>query len=199
MKEDKSKNIIIIFLTVIIIILLIIIALFLTGKINVNNKNDNLDNKNEVIENNNSNNDVKETWIDKLLSYNISNVKLSRTRRKDLGDAQDIDKEVSLSKEQHKQILDKVNTNKLVKTYSLGRGGPQRDQLTVSYQINNQKYTFEVFAGSIVLDSADEELKNIFNNSNYEERNTEYKNQAGAFYYYSIEEYNESIFDEYFK
>lgn len=199
MKEDKSKNIIIIFLTVIIIILLIIIGLFLTGKINVNNKNDNLDNKNEVIENNNSNNDVKETWIDKLLSYNISNVKLSRTRRKDLGDAQDIDKEVSLSKEQLKQILDKVNTNKLVKTYSLGRGGPQRDQLTVSYQVNNQKYTFEVFAGSIVLDSADEELKNIFNNSNYEERNTEYKNQAGAFYYYSIEEYNESIFDEYFK
>ena len=63
----------------------------------------------------------------------------------------------------------------------------------------NQKYTFEVFAGSIVLDSADEEIKNIFNNSNYEERNTEYKNQAGAFYYYSIEEYNESIFDEYFK
>lgn len=178
---------------------MIIIALFLTGKINVNNKNDNLDNKNEVIENNNSNNDVKETWIDKLLSYNISNVKLSRTRRKDLGDSQDIDKEVTLSKEELKQILDKVNTNKLVKTYSLGRGGPQRDQLTVSYQINNQKYTFEVFAGSIVLDSADEEIKNIFNNSNYEERNTEYKNQAGAFYYYSIEEYNESIFDEYFK
>ena len=199
MKEDKSKNIIIIFLTVIIIILLIIIALFLTGKINVNNKNDNLDNKNEVIENNNSNNDVKETWIDKLLSYNISNVKLSRTRRKDLGDAQDIDKEVSLSKEQLKQILDKISTNKLVKTYSIGRGGQDRDHLTVSYQINNQKYTFEVFAGSIVLDSADEEIKNIFNNSNYEERNTEYKNQAGAFYYYSIEEYNESIFDEYFK
>ncbi len=199
MKEDKSKNIIIIFLTVIIIILLIIIALFLTGKINVNNKNDNLDNKNEVIENNNSNNDVKETWIDKLLSYNISNVKLSRTRRKDLGDSQDIDKEVTLSKEELKQILDKISTNKLVKTYSIGRGGQDRDHLTVSYQINNQKYTFEVFAGSIVLDSADEEIKNIFNNSNYEERNTEYKNQAGAFYYYSIEEYNESIFDEYFK
>ena len=199
MKEDKSKNIIIIFLTVIIIILLIIIALFLTGKINVNNKNDNLDNKNEVIENNNSNNDVKETWIDKLLSYNISNVKLSRTRRKDLGDAQDIDKEVSLSKEQLKQILDKVNTNKLVKTYSLGRGGQDRDHLTVSYQVNNQNYTFQIYYSSIVLDSANEELKNIFNDNNYEERNTEYKNQAGAFYYYSIEEYNESIFDEYFK
>lgn len=199
MKEDKSKNIIIIFLTVIIIILLIIIALFLTGKINVNNKNDNLDNKNKVIENNNSNNDVKETWIDKLLSYNISNVKLSRTRRKDLGDAQDIDKEVTLSKEELKQILDKISTNKLVKTYSIGRGGQDRDHLTVSYQINNQKYTFEVFAGSIVLDSADEELKNIFNNNNYEEKNTKYKNQEGSFYYYAIEGNIESIFDEYFK
>ena len=192
MKEDKSKNIIIIFLTVIIIILLIIIALFLTEKINVNNKN-------EVIENNNSNNDVKETWIDKLLSYNISNVKLSRTRRKDLGDAQDIDKEVSLSKEQLKQILDKVNTNKLVKTYSLGRGGPQRDQLTVSYQVNNQNYTFQIYYSSIVLEFANEELKNIFNNNNYEEKNTEYKNQEGSFYYYAIEGNIESIFDEYFK
>lgn len=199
MKEDKSKNIIIIFLTVIIIILLIIIALFLTGKINVNNKNDNLDNKNKVIENNNSNNDVKETWIDKLLSYNISEIKLSRKRNTQLGDSQDIDKEVTLSKEELKQILDKISTNKLVKTYSIGRGGQDRDHLTVSYQINNQKYTFEVFAGSIVLDSADEELKNIFNNNNYEEKNTKYKNQEGSFYYYAIEGNIESIFDEYFK
>ena len=179
MKEDKSKNIIIIMLTIIIILLLIILTLVLTGKVNVNNKNDKLDNKNDVIENNNT--------------------ELSRKRNIQLGDSQDIDKEVSLSKEELKQILDKISTDKLVKTYSLGRGGQDREHLTVSYQVNNQNYTFEVFAGSIVLDSADEEIKNIFNNSNYEERNTEYKNQAGAFYYYSIEEYNESIFDEYFK
>ena len=184
MKEDKSKNVIIIMLTIIIILLLIILTLVLTGKVNVNNKNDKLDNKNDVIENNNT----EVNWTDKLLSYNISEIKLSRKRNTQLGDSQDIDKEVTLSKEELKQILDKISTNKLVKTYSLGRGGQDRDHLTVSYQINNQKYTFEVFAGSIVLDSADEEIKNIFNNSNYEERNTEYKNQAGAFYYYSIEE-----------
>ena len=195
MKEDKSKNVIIIMLTIIIILLLIILTLVLTGKVNVNNKNDKLDNKNDVIENNNT----EVNWTDKLLSYNISEIKLSRKRNTQLGDTQDIDKEVTLSKEELKQILDKISTNKLVKTYSLGRGGQDRDHLTVSYQINNQKYTFEVFAGSIVLDSADEEIKNIFNNSIYEERNTEYKNRAGAFYYYSIEEYNESIFDEYFK
>jgi len=182
-------------LTIIIILLLIILTLVLTGKVNVNNKNDKLDNKNDVIENNNT----EVNWTDKLLSYNISEIKLSRKRNTQLGDSQDMDKEVTLSKEELKQILDKISTNKLVKTYSLGRGGQDRDHLTISYQVNNQNYTFEVFAGSIVLDSADEEIKNIFNNSNYEERNTEYKNQAGAFYYYSIEEYNESIFDEYFK
>ena len=195
MKEDKSKNVIIIMLTIIIILLLIILTLVLTGKVNVNNKNDKLDNKNDVIENNNT----EVNWTDKLLSYNISEIKLSRKRNTQLGDSQDIDKEVTLSKEELKQILDKISTNKLVKTYSLGRGGQDRDHLTVSYQINNQKYTFEVFAGSIVLDSADEEIKNIFNNNNYEEKNIEYKNQAGAFYYYSIEEYNENMFDEYFK
>lgn len=195
MKEDKSKNVIIIMLTIIIILLLIILTLVLTGKVNVNNKNDKLDNKNDVIENNNT----EVNWTDKLLSYNISEIKLSRKRNTQLGDSQDIDKEVTLSKEELKQILDKISTNKLVKTYSLGRGGQDRDHLTVSYQINNQKYTFEVFAGSIVLDSADEEIKNIFNNNNYEEKNIEYKNQAGSFYYYSIEEYNENIFDEYFK
>ena len=195
MKEDKSKNVIIIMLTIIIILLLIILTLVLTGKVNVNNKNDKLDNKNDVIENNNT----EVNWTDKLLSYNISEIKLSRKRNTQLGDSQDIDKEVTLSKEELKQILDKISTNKLVKTYSLGRGGPQRDQLNVSYQVNNQNYTFQIYYSSIVLDSADEEIKNIFNNSNYEERNTEYKNQAGAFYYYSIEEYNESIFDEYFK
>ena len=195
MKEDKSKNVIIIMLTIIIILLLIILTLVLTGKVNVNNKNDKLDNKNDVIENNNT----EVNWTDKLLSYNISEIKLSRKRNTQLGDSQDIDKEVTLSKEELKQILDKISTNKLVKTYSLGRGGQDRDHLTVSYQINNQKYTFEVFAGSIVLDSADEEIKNIFNNNNYEEKNIEYKNQAGSFYYYSIEEYNENMFDEYFK
>ena len=195
MKEDKSKNVIIIMLTIIIILLLIILTLVLTGKVNVNNKNDKLDNNNDVIENNNT----EVNWTDKLLSYNISEIKLSRKRNTQLGDSQDMDKEVTLSKEELKQILDKISTNKLVKTYSIGRGGQDRDHLTVSYQVNNQNYTFEVFAGSIVLDSADEEIKNIFNNSNYEERNTEYKNQEGSFYYYSIEEYNESIFDEYFK
>ena len=195
MKEDKSKNIIIIMLTIIIILLLIILTLVLTGKVNVNNKNDKLDNKNDVIENNNT----EVNWTDKLLSYNISEIKLSRKRNTQLGDTQDIDKEVTLSKEELKQILDKISTNKLVKTYSIGRGGQDRDHLTVSYQVNNQNYTFQIYYSSIVLEFANEELKNMFNNNNYEEKNTEYKNQEGSFYYYTIEGNIESIFDEYFK
>lgn len=64
-------------LTIIIILLLIILTLVLTGKVNVNNKNDKLDNKNDVIENNNT----EVNWTDKLLSYNISEIKLSRKKK----------------------------------------------------------------------------------------------------------------------
>lgn len=195
MKEDKKEKTIIIILITIIVVLSGVIILLLTGIIKLNNENNKLDSENNITENDNA----KDNWINKLLSYNISEIKLHRMRSKDLGDSQDIDKEVSLSKEQLKQILDKVNTNKLVKTYSLGRGGPQRDQLTVSYQVNNQNYTFQIYYSSIVLDSANEELKNIFNDNNYEEKNTEYKNQEGSFYYYTVEGNVEKIFDEYFK
>ena len=195
MKEDKKEKTIIIILITIIVVLSGVIILLLTGIIKLNNENNKLDSENNITENDNA----KDNWINKLLSYNISEIKLHRMRSKDLGDSQDINKEISLTKEELRQILEKINSNKLIKTYSLGRGGPQRDQLTVSYQVNNQNYTFQIYYSSIVLEFANEELKNIFNNNNYEEKNTEYKNQEGSFYYYAIEGNIESIFDEYFK
>ncbi len=195
MKEDKKKNTIIVILITIIVVLSGVIILLLTGIIKLNNENNKLDSENNITENDNA----KDNWINKLLSYNISEIKLHRMRSKDLGDSQDINKEISLTKEQLKQILDKVNTNKLVKTYSLGRGGPDREHLTVSYQVNNQNYTFQIYYSSISLDFANEELIDIFNNNNYEEKGTEYKNQEGPFYYYAIEGNVEKIFDEYFK
>lgn len=195
MKEDKKEKTIIIILITIIVVLSGVIILLLTGIIKLNNENNKLDSENNITENDNA----KDNWINKLLSYNISEIKLHRMRSKDLGDSQDINKEISLTKEELRQILEKINSNKLIKTYSLGRGGPQRDQLTVSYQVNNQNYTFQIYYSSISLDFANEELIDIFNNNNYEEKNTEYKNQEGSFYYYAIEGNIESIFDEYFK
>lgn len=195
MKEDKKEKTIIIILITIIVVLSGVIILLLTGIIKLNNENNKLDSENNITENDNA----KDNWINKLLSYNISEIKLHRMRSKDLGDSQDINKEISLTKEELRQILEKINSNKLIKTYSLGRGGPQRDQLTVSYQVNNQNYTFQIYYSSISLDFANEELIDIFNNNNYEEKNTEYKNQEGSFYYYTVEGNVEKIFDEYFK
>lgn len=195
MKEDKKEKTIIIILITIIVVLSGVIILLLTGIIKLNNENNKLDSENNITENDNA----KDNWINKLLSYNISEIKLHRMRSKDLGDSQDINKEISLTKEELRQILEKINSNKLIKTYSLGRGGPQRDQLTVSYQVNNQNYTFQIYYSSISLDFANEELIDIFNNNNYEEKGTEYKNQEGPFYYYAIEGNVEKIFDEYFK
>lgn len=195
MKEDKKEKTIIIILITIIVVLSGVIILLLTGIIKLNNENNKLDSENNITENDN----VKDNWINKLLSYNISEIKLHRMRSKDLGDSQDINKEISLTKEELRQILEKINSNKLIKTYSLGRGGPQRDQLTVSYQVNNQNYTFQIYYSSISLDFANEELIDIFNNNNYEEKGTEYKNQEGSFYYYTVEGNVEKIFDEYFK
>lgn len=195
MKEDKKKNTIIVILITIIVVLSGVIILFLTGIIKLNNENNKLDNENNITENDK----VKDNWINKLLSYNISEIKLHRMRSKDLGDSQDINKEISLTKEELRQILEKINSNKLIKTYSLGRGGPSRDDLTVSYQVNNQNYTFLIYYSSISLDFANEELIDIFNNNNYEEKDTEYKNQEGSFYYYTVEGNVENIFDEYFK
>ena len=43
-----------------------------------------------------------------------------------------------------------------------------------------------------------EELKNILEQNKYDEKNTEYKNMEGSFYFYSIDNYNETIFDKYF-
>ena len=41
-----------------------------------------------------------------------------------------------------KSILSVLENNKLTKTWSQGRGGPDRDYLTISYEYNDQKYEF---------------------------------------------------------
>jgi predicted RNA-binding protein (virulence factor B family) len=108
MKEDKSKNVIIIMLTIIIILLLIILTLVLTGKVNVNNKNDKLDNKNDVIENNNT----EVNWTDKLLSYikeNGGSIQLN-----DKSPAEDIYDTFQVSKKTFKKAVGDLYKKRLI-------------------------------------------------------------------------------------
>lgn len=206
MKNDNSKNIIIALLTVIVIILVALVVLFATDTISFNSKvNDNNNElSNENIDNNDSSNDnvtednEETSWVSHLLSLHLLDAKVSRVRSKDLGDAEDLNKTVTISKEELKTLLSKLENNKLFKTYSQGRGGPDRDHLVVSYEYNDEKYEFEIFYGSISVDKLDDNFKNILNNNMYEERNNEYKNTEGSFYFYAIDGYSEAIFDEYF-
>lgn len=201
----NKKNITIIIMSIIIITLTSLIILLIYNK----NINHNLqENKNNIEENTNkTNNTTTETpdekpnanWIDELLSYHILDAKISRLRTKDLGDSEEIDKTITINLDDVKKILSQFKNNNLLKTYSIGRGGPQKDALTINYEYNEKKYKFEIINGTFNIDTLNEELINMLNNNNYEEKNTEYKNQEESFYFYDIIEYSDQIFDEYFK
>ena len=92
-----------------------------------------------------------------------------------------------------------LEANKLSKTWSGGMGGPVRDQLTISYEHNDQKYEFVIIYGCIIVDKLDDEFKNILENNKFDEQDKEYENIQGAFYVYKLSDYTETIFDKYFE
>ena len=196
--KEKNKNILIGVLIVIIITLLGIITLVLTGTIKLKNEN-NIENEDNNIIENNSETDNEISSTDYLLTQHILDAKMTRIRSKDLGDKEDINKTITIDPNDLKIILSKMKDNKLIKTYSLGVGGPERDFLQISYEKNDNKYEFQMINGRIILDKADRELVDFFDNKNYEEKNTEYKEKDGSFYYYNINGYDENIFNEYIK
>lgn len=196
--KEKNKNILIGVLIVIIITLLGIITLVLTGTIKLKNENNIENEDNNIIENNSEkNNEI--SWTDYLLTQHILDAKMTRIRSKDLGDTEDINKTITIDPSDLKIILSKMKDNKLIKTYSLGVGGPERDFLQISYEKNDNKYEFQMINGRIILDKTDRELVDFFDNKNYEEKNIEYKDKDGSFYYYNINGYDENIFNEYIK
>ena len=208
--EKKNNSLVIILMGVIIVILAVLCVLFATDTISF--KSDSVNNNNQsngdYIENsNNENNDsevsstdiqTNSSWTSALLSRHILEAKVTRLRSKDLGDSVDYNKTITISMDEVKSILSVLENNKLTKTWSQGRGGPDRDYLTISYEYNDQKYEFDIHNGTIGIGKLDDELKDIFEKNKYDEKNTEYKDSQGSFYYYNINNYSESIFDKYF-
>ena len=208
--ESKNNKGVIILLTVIIVILAVLCVLFATDTISfnsntVNNNTQSNSNINEAKNTNenssnsqNSENQTGSSWVNYLLSRHILDAKITRVRSKDLGDSEEINKTITLTMDDVKEILSKLENNKLSKTWSEGRGGPERDHLIISYENNDKKYEFEIYYGDISVNKLDDEFKSILEVNKYEEKNTEYKNIQGAYYFYDIENYTETIFDKYF-
>lgn len=140
----------------------------------------------------------EKNWTNYLLKQHILEAKITRNRSIDLGDSQDINKTITISMDNLKEILSNLENKKIFKTWSGGRGGPTRDYLVVSYEKNDQTYKFEIYYGDIAVNNLDAEFKDILENSKYAENETEYRNIDGAFYFYDIENFDETIFDKYF-
>ena len=157
-----------------------------------------------IINSPNSNNADKveenkeEKWTDYLLSQHILEAKIKRVRSIDIGDSEDLNKTITISMDNLKEILSKLENNKLSKVWSSGMGGPDRDHLSVSYEKNDQKYEFEIYYGIISVSKLDSEFKEILDKGKFEEKYIEDSNNPGVFYAYEINNYSASIFDKYF-
>ncbi|MBQ2872889.1 MAG: hypothetical protein IJE89_02700 [Bacilli bacterium] len=204
MENQKNNKGVIALLIVIIVILSVLCVLFATGTITLKSNdvdnsgtNENINDNNQTNEENNDE-EKESNWVDYLLSRHILDAKVSRIRSKDLGDTEDFSKTETITMDEVNEILSNFKNSKLTKTWSQGRGGPDKDHLTIAYENNDQKYEFEIYYGTIVVDKLDDELKNILEQNKYDEKNAEYKNMEGSFYFYSIDNYNETIFDKYF-
>lgn len=198
MTDEKKNNIWIILFSIIIVLLLIIIFLILTNKNNLNN-NKVVEEKNNIINNSNQNIVDEETnWGTYLLSLHLLEAKLTRIRSKDLGDTEDFNQTLTLTKEELANILNNLQQNKLTKVYSQGMGGPTRDELIVSYEKNYNKHTLTITNGNIFVEKLDNEFKQMLDKVFCEIKQEELKDQEGSFNYYDINNYSENVFDKYF-
>lgn len=199
-RENRNLKILVIILCVLVLALggYFFYDKVLSDDRNVNNENENFNN-NKIDNTEDINEEKNLSWINYLLSLHILEAKVTRVRSKDLGDSIDLNNTVTLSMDNLKEALSKLENNKLLKIWSEGKGGPDRDLLTISYENNDQKYELRIWNGTIIPDNLDNNFIKILNSDKYIEKNQEYQDSEGAFYFYVIENYSETIFDKYFK
>lgn len=206
MKSQKGKNIVIWILSIVIIILLVILVLTLTGTIKLKNK-DNINNNDNTIndkvnDNNNVPNEptIEKDWTEYILSCHILEAKIKRIRYKEFGTDEDQNETRTIELEQLKELLSELKNKKLIKMYSLGMGGSaDGDYLEISYEKNDNAYTFYIRKNMITIDEKDKDIVKFFESMNCEVEHAEYKDEEGSFYVYKIKDYDESIYDKYFK
>lgn len=198
MSEEKKQNIWIFLLSIIIVLLLIIIFLIVTDKTSLNKDNNEVNEEiNNVVDNQNIVNN-ETNWGTYLLSMHLLEAKITRTRSIDLGDTQDFNQTITISKEDLTNILNDLQKKNLVKYYSLGTGVPTRDKLIISYEKNDNKYTLSIVNGNIFVEQLDEEFKNVLDMCYDEIEHEELKNQEGSHYFYVIKDYSENLYDNYY-
>ena len=190
----KKRDVII--YVVVLISLLTIFSVFLVATDVISFDN----NDNQQTEDGNSNYILPDNtdWINYILSMNITDIKITRIRSTELGDEENLNKTVTIDVDDLTKILTALEHNEIVKHYTLGFGGPDKDHLTVKYELEGQSYKFEIYYNSIVPKNIDDGLLAILENNNYKEVNVENKDIDGSFYFYNLIGFSGTIYDEYF-
>lgn len=159
-----------------------------------NESTNNENNENQEVLTQEENNNYA-NWMNYLLDQNITSITLERIPLE--GEK----KTAPLINDNLNDIFSKLTNYQLIKRYYEGAGMADGDILTITYTKDDISYEVKITNGILWADSdslKDDELRNILEESEYITENEELKDKDGAFYNYVFDNYDNTIFDEYF-
>lgn len=141
-------------------------------------------------------------WMSYVLKQDNVNANIARTRIAMNDGDKEINKTISLSSEELKEVFVKLSSYQVIKKYSLGMGYVDGDILKVTYTKNNNTYTLSI-SNNYIPKSDDGDLNNLIEKNIKSIENEELKNEDGSFYVYTFDvgtnyELINKIYDKYF-
>ena len=167
MENEKRKNLIIVLLVIIILLLATLLVLLLTGKVNYKGNTNNNEPINNVVDNNQNDISALPKWANYLLEQNITDIEIHNRKLTRFDPEVGCDVPEKISKEQLKNILQKMGESQLIKyKQAAGFGGPCLKQIVIKY--DNQQ--LELLSYKFII-TKDTNINSLLENDNYKEEN----------------------------
>ena len=193
--KKKSSPILIVVLVIVLLAVVGYEVIYFVKPFDKKNNNAAPNNENQEVLTPEENNNNYANWMNYLLDQNITSIILERIPLEG-------EKETApLINYNLSDIFSKLNNYQLIKRYYEGAGIADGDILTIAYTKDDISYEVKITNGILWADSdslKDDELRNILEESEYITENEELKDKDGAFYNYVFDNYDNTIFDEYF-
>ena len=193
--KKKSSPILIVVLVIVLLAVVGYEVIYFVKPFDKKNNNAAPNNENQEVLTPEENNNNYANWMNYLLDQNITSIILERIPLEG-------EKETApLINDNLSDIFSKLNNYQLIKRYYEGAGIADGDILTIAYTKDDISYEVKITNGILWADSdslKDDELRNILEESEYITENEELKDKDGAFYNYVFDNYDNTIFDEYF-
>ena len=193
--KKKSSPILIVVLVIVLLAVVGYEVIYFVKPFDKKNNNAAPNNENQEVLTPEENNNNYANWMNYLLDQNITSIILERFPQE--GERLT----TQLINDDLNDIFSKLNNYQLIKHYYEGAGIADGDILTIAYTKDDISYEVKITNGILWADSdslKDDELRNILEESEYITENEELKDKDGAFYNYVFDNYDNTIFDEYF-